>query len=170
MAHDLAGKVHRMPRNRPIGRMGIDVGAIVERLDAKGRELAKLSKDVTTDVVTRRTEGELPPGHSIFNEPKLVKRQVIMATAADNAQILTEIRDIVRTQLQKLKSDGLSQSFTPAQASILHRLTQVYAIMDHHTQAEHRRYDYSGASEEDLKVKEQEARALLAAAGDTSAE
>ncbi len=110
--------------------------------------------------MTRRDVVLAPGGHGLADQ-RTVKRTIMVATAADNADILTEMRDIVRNQLRLLRQGTASAQFTPKEAAILHKLAQTYAILDAKTREEHARYDYSDMSEEELAQKRAEALSLL---------
>lgn len=107
-------------------------------LEEEGRELAALN------------------GHS-FND-KTLRNRIKMATATDNADILTRLRGLVRSQLIKLQGTG---TFSSKEAVILHKLAQTYAILDAHTEKEQRKYDFTDKSAAEIEDMARAAVALL---------
>ncbi len=108
-----------------------------------------------------RRDLEVTSGGHALGDQKAVKRTLMVATARDNADILTEMRDIVRNQLNLLRKNTTSAQFSPKEAAILHKLAQTYAILDAKTREEHARYDYSDMSEEELAQVKADALNLL---------
>lgn len=81
-----------------------------------------------------------------------------LATAADNAQILSQIRELVRRELTALSLGG---EFDIKKANILHKLAQTYAIMDGHIEKEHKKYDLSDKTDAEMAQLEADALQLL---------
>lgn len=103
-------------------------------------------------------EGKLAPlNHASIND-KTLRSRIKMATATDNADILTRLRGLVRTQLIKLEGTG---TFSSKEAQILHKLAQTYAILDSHTEKEQRKYDFSDRSAAELEEMARAAAVML---------
>jgi len=107
------------------------------------------------------TNVKLPPDRITGIEHKSVKARLRMATASANADILTALRSIVTSQLNTLKQDALQGTFSASQAAVLHKLAQTYSLIDSHTEKEHKKYDFSKESKEELESMEAQARRLL---------
>jgi len=78
-------------------------------------------------------------------------RRIRMATAASNADILSDMRTVVRRQLELLRLHGNESLFSAAQGSLLHKLAQTYSILDSHTDKEHQKYDFSDRADAELE-------------------
>lgn len=101
------------------------------------------------------------PVHQVSDRAQRAAATLRMATASANADILTDIRSIIKNQLQILKNSALTGAFSASQAQVLHRLAQVYSLLDAHTDKEQRKYDFSQQSEESLTDLERQAKRLL---------
>ncbi len=115
--------------------------------------------------LTRADMGESAGSRVTVNRSNSVKARLHRMTAADTADILTQLRQIVKGQIAQYAQASLSGPFSLSQASALHKIAQTFSLLESKTEREHEKYDFSGASKEDLAELERQAAKMLSAEG-----
>lgn len=106
-------------------------------------------------MVNARIELTARPTQVLLDEsiapPKNARVYLSNATSKANCEVLSDLREIVRSQVALLKVHSRGDLLSNAEADVLLKLTKVYQMMDSSTEKEHGKYDFSQLSEEKLK-------------------
>lgn len=90
--------------------------------------------------------------NSDYQLPTRAKVYLESATSEANCDILSDIREIVRSTVNRLSVKTQTQELNSKEADILLKITKVYQALDSSTEKEHAKYQMTDKSVEDLKA------------------
>lgn len=120
-------------------------------------------KPATTDPHAFAIEGSRYPARD-SNQKAPIKRILMgrsIATSRENGEILDSMRNIAMLQLNQLETVAKERLLTSSEAAALHRVAQVFNIVDSSTRREAEGVDFSNMSDEDLAAAEAHAEKLV---------
>ena len=103
------------------------------------------------------------PAREQLKKPAIRRIQMgtSIATSRANGKILDTMREIVESQLCKLKETSHERLLTASEAAALHRIAQVYNSVDSGTRREQESMNYQDFTDEELAAGEAYAMKLL---------